>query len=342
MERRAFVAVSLALLAAPLAAEAQPPGKVPRIGYLCALTCIESGQESLLNQESSTTGVTAARFLLLDALSEMGYVEGRNIEIVYRHSDRAAVEPLRLLAGELVRLQVSIIFAAGDTVAQAAKKATQQIPVVVAVSGDPVRLGLVNSLARPGGNVTGVTYLREQLAVKGFQLLREAAPHVSRVAVLLDPTDPVHTSTFKELEVAAQSLGVSLRPIEVLGPTDYQAQFSAMARERIGALVLLASPQHFIHKSRIAYLAVTHRLAAVASFREFAEVGGLIAYGANPRDHIKRAAALIDRILKGARPGDLPMEQPTSFELLINARTAKALDLTIPQSVLLRADEVIQ
>ncbi len=324
--------LTLALLAAPLAAKAQPAGKVPRIGMLCAVTCSGEG-----------TVRPSWRLLLVEALQELGYVDGRNIQLVYRTSAQSELEPLRLLARELVSLEVNMIVVVGDVVAvQAAQDATQSIPIIVAVSGDPVGLGLVHSLARPGGNVTGMTSVREALAVKGFEFLRAMVPGVSRVAVLLDPSDPVHTRTFKALEGAVRSSGIGLLAITVAGPTNYQTQFSTMTKDRIRALVVLSSINHYLHGSRIAYLALTNRIAAVSSFREFAEVGGLVAYGPNWRDFYKRVALFVDRILKGARPSDLPMEQPTTFELVLNLRTAKALGLTIPPAVLARADEVIQ
>jgi putative ABC transport system substrate-binding protein len=317
--RVARLAIILALLATPLSARAQQARNIPRIGYLCIVTCMD---EATLQ----TPSLEYARLLLVEALGEVGYVDGKNVEIVYRTSPQSGGEPLRLVARDLARLPVNVIFVAGDTVAaQAVKEATPEIPIVIAVSGDPVALGLVKSLARPGGNVTGVTYLREELAAKGLELLKGTVPSVTRVAVLRDPTDPVHTRTLSALEVTARSLGVDLRPIDVPAPTNYEAQFAAMATARIGTLVVFASPTHYQHRSRIAYLAVTRRLAAVSSFREFAAAGGLMAYGPNRRDFMKRAATFVARILQGARPSELPVEQPATFELVINARTAKPL-----------------
>jgi ABC-type uncharacterized transport system substrate-binding protein len=337
MTRGLLVAfLPLALLAAPLAAEAQPAAKVPRIGMLCAVTC--SGEGTV-----RPPGAQSWRLLLVEALQEMGYVNGRNIEIVYRTSAQSELEPLRLLARELVSLEVNMIVVVGDMVAvQAAQDATRSVPIIVAVSGDPVGLGLVHSLAHPGGNITGMTSVREALAVKGFEFLRATVPGVSRVAVLLDPSDPVHARAFKALEGAVRSSGIDVLAINVAGPTNYQAQFATMTKDRIRALVVLSSPNHYLNGSRLAYLAVTNRIAAVSSFREFAEVGGLISYGPNWRDFYKRVASFVDRILRGARPSDLPFEEPTTFELVINLRTAKTLGLTIPPTVLVRADEIIQ
>jgi putative ABC transport system substrate-binding protein len=273
----------------------------------------------------------------------LGYVDGRNIKVEYAATDENDPEEIRRHARDLVRRQANVIFVAGDTLtALAARDATSTVPIVIAVSGDPVALGLVNTLARPGGNVTGVTYLREQIAVKGLELLKTTVPHVTRFAVLIDPTDPSHARTLKELAAAAQFLRVFLRPIEARTPTNFQTEFSEMSRDRLGGLVVLAGPNHFLNRSRITHLAVTHRLPAVSSFRPFAEVGGFLTYGPNARELLRRAATFVDRILKGARAGDLPIEQPTTFELIINLGTAKALGLTIPPAVLARADEVIE
>jgi putative tryptophan/tyrosine transport system substrate-binding protein len=327
--------LSLTLLGAPMGVDGQPTLKMPRIGYLCAVTC------------GARPPIAGADPLPIDlfsrALEALGYVDGRNIKIEYFPPEQAEPEQRGRLAEELVRRQVNVIFVAGESAtALAARNATSTIPIVIAVSGDPVGVGLVKSLARPGGNVTGVTYLREQVATKGLELLKEVVPRMSRVAVLVDPTDPAHPRMLKELEARARGLGVRLRPVETRAPTDFQAAFSAMVKDQVGGFVLLAGSNHLFHGSRIAYLALTNRLAAVSSFKEFAEVGGLLTYGPNARELLTRAAAFVDRILKGARPGDLPIEQPTTFELVINLKTAKTLGLTIPPTVLARADKVIQ
>jgi len=331
----ALVALTLSLVAVPRDGKSQPMPNMPRIGYLCAVTCGTAPQRPGRSPLPLD--------LFSQALETLGYVDGRNIKIEYFPPEQAEPEQRGRLASELVRRQVNVIFVAGESeTALAARNATSTIPIVIAVSGDPVGLGLVKSLARPGGNITGVTYLREQVTTKGLELLKEAIPKMSRVAVLVDPTDPAHQRMLKELEARTQSLGVLLRPVEARPPTDFQPAFSAMVKDRVSGLVVLYGSNHYFHSSRIAYLALTNQLAAASSLTLFAEVGGLLTYEPNVRAIQARAAAFVDRILKGAKPADLPIEQPTTFELVINLKTAKALGLTIPPSVLARADEVIQ
>ena len=334
MKRRWFLTGAVCLLGTPHMALAQV--KVPRIGYLCTRTCGETYKQ-IPGADPLPLG------LFTQALEALGYVDGRNIKFEYAAADQSDLEQVRRNVRDLVSRQVNVIFVTGDTAtALAAREVTPTIPIVIAVSGDPVASGLVKSLARPSGNVTGVNYLHEQLAGKSLELLKATVPPVTRFAVLIDPTDPSHARTFKELATVAESLGVFLRPVQARAPTNFQTAFSDMSRDRLGGLVVLAGAHHFIQRSRIAYLAVTHRVPSVSSFRPFAEVGGLLAYGANARELQGRAATFVDRILKGARPGDLPIEQPTTFEFVINLKTAKALGLAIPSSVLARADEVIQ
>ena len=258
---------------------------------------------------------------------------------------RGGVERFPDLAAELVRLKVDLIVAPNVPAARAAKQATNTIPIVVAAMHDPVRDGLVQSLARPGGNITGLTFLGPELVPKLLELLKEAVPRVSRVAALLHLgayAEPTMRDMLKETEVAARALRVQLQLVRVGGANDFDSAFSAMTREHADAFVVLPSPMLFGERGRIVDLAAKHRLPAIYLAREFVELGGLMAYGASIRDLFRRSATQVDKILKGAKPADLPVEQPTKFELVINLKTAKALGLTIPRSLLLRADEVIQ
>ncbi len=323
-----IVTVALGIVLAPLAADAQQPAKVARIGMLW----------------TERPDARALLDVFRQGLREIGYVEGQNIVIEYRSAEGGA-EQFPAVAAELVRLKVDLILAPNTPAARAAKQATSTVPIVAAVMGDPVRDGLVASLARPGGNVTGLTFLGPELVAKRLQLLHEAVPGVSRVAALWHPGaygERTMSGIFKETEVAARALGVQLQLVEVRGSTDFDRAFSAMARERAGALITLPSPMLFVEHRRIVDLAAKSRLPAMYQAREFVDAGGLMAYGANIPDLFRRAATYVDKILKGAKPGDLPVEQPTKFELVINLKTAKALGLTIPQSVLIRADEVIK
>ncbi len=326
-----LVILAIGILVAPLAADAQQAGKVPRIGIL-----------STLSPEFPTTHA------LLDAfrqgLRERGYVEGKNIAIEER-SAQGRFERLPELAAELVRLKVDLIVAAGTPGARAAKQATSTIPIVAPAMGDPVEDGLVQSLARPGGNITGLTFLGPELVAKRLQLLKEAVPRVSRVAALWHPGaygERTSSGMLKETEVAARALGVQLQLLEARSPNDFDGAFAAMTTNSASALIVFPSPMFYGEHRRIVDLAAKHRLPAIYAFREAVDAGGLMAYGANLPDLFRRAATFVDKILKGAKPADLPVEQPTKFELVINIKTAKALGLTIPQSMFIRADEVIQ
>ena len=286
--------------------------------------------------------------MVLDAfrqgLRERGYVEGQNIVIEYRAAD-GKIERFPGLATELIRLKVDLIVAGNTPAARAVQQATTTIPLVVAAMGDPVGDGLVASLARPGGNITGSTFLGPELVPKRLEMLKAALPTVSRVAALWHPgaySGRTMRDMLKETEAAARTLGVQLQLVEVRGPDEFDHAFSTMTRERAGALIVFPSPMLFGERRRIVDLAAKHRLPSMAVAREFVELGGLIAYGASINDLFRRAATYVDKILKGVKPADLPVEQPTKFELVINLKTAKALELTIPQSLLLRADEVIQ
>jgi ABC-type uncharacterized transport system substrate-binding protein len=313
------------LLWMPLAAETQPPpGKTARIGYLGSASGPSPGDEAFRQ-----------------GLRELGYVEGKNIAIDYRWAD---FKPDRAsaLAAELVRLNVDVIVStAGSVSAQAAKKATNTIPIVFE-AGDPVGSGLVTRLDRPGGNLSGVDNFLGELNAKRLELLKEVVPTVSRVAVLAKSTNPATGRRLKALEGAAGALRVKLHVLEAQERQEIDAAFEAMARERAEALLLLSDPMFSSQRQRIVDLAAKHRLPGIFYSRDYAEAGGLLSYNANIADMRRRLATYVDKILKGAKPGDLPIEQPTKFEMVINLKTAKALGLTVPQSILLRADHVIE
>ena len=328
IDRRTFLAgTGAVLLAAPLAADAQQAGKVPRIGFLGS---------------TSPSDMSAHLDAFRQGLRELGWVEGQNIVIDYRYAE-GRFDRLPDLAAELVRLKVDIIVAQGTAAATAAKNATETIPVVMISGGDPVGIGLIASLARPGGNVTGSSFsVGLEIVGKGLELLKETVPKVRRVAILSNPANPAHAVAIRDVKVAAGSLGVQLQLLEARGPNEFDGAFAAMATARVGALFVVADPMFLLHRARLAHLAARNRLPAAYGSGEMVEAGGLMSYGASQRDLHRRAATYVDKILKGAQPGDLPVEQPTTFELVINLKTAKALGLTIPQSLLGRADEVIQ
>jgi putative ABC transport system substrate-binding protein len=323
MKRRTFLAlVPGSLLAAPLAVEARPAGKVPRIGILGS---------------TPTPSWEAFR----QALRELGYVEGRNIVLEHRWLE-GAVDRAPAIASELVNLKVDVIVAVSVPVIRAAQQAISTIPIVMAASFDAVDTGLVASLARPGGNTTGLTLLSTAVVAKRLELLREAVPEVSHLAVLLGPPAPADPLFLREAEVGAQAMRMRLQILRAADPTDVERAFAAMSKGRANALLMSEHPFLFTPRARVAELAAKHRLPTMVSFREFVERGALMSYGANLADLYGRAAAYVDKILKGARPADLPVEQPTKFELVINLKTAKALGLTIPPSLLQRADQVIE
>ena len=272
---------------------------------------------------------------------ELGYVEGQSVLFEDRFAEGQSVR-LPALAAELARLNVDVIVAASPPAIQAAKDATRTIPIVMITGGDPVRSGFVVGLARPGGNITGVMFLTSELAGKQMELLKQVVPSLRNVAILWDPAMPTTTADLTDMRNAARSLGLRLQIVEAHSATDYAGAFAAMAKERAAALVVIGSPTFLADQRRIADLAAKHRLPAMYSFKEHSEIGGLMSYGASQADVVRRAARYVDKILKGARPADLPIEQPTKFELVINLKTAKALGLTIPQSLLLRADRVIE
>ncbi len=325
------ISVALLLLAPAFAAEAQPRTKVARIGFLATASL-----------ESPETRVTLDAFR--QGLRERGYVEGQNIHIEYRAAE-GKIERFPGLATELVRLKVDLIFAPGTSAARAAQQATTTIPIVSSSMADPVGDGLVASLARPGGNITGLTFLGAELVPKRLELLKQALPRISRVAVLWHPGafgERTTSDMLKATENAARTLGVQLHFVEVRGPDELDRAFTTMTRERADALFVFPSPMLFGERRRIVDLAAKHRLPSMSNAKEFVELGGLMAYGASITDLNRRGATYVDKILKGAKPADLPVEQPTQFELLINLKTARALGLAISQSVLGRADQVIE
>ena len=317
-------AVALGLLAVPLATDAQQAGKLYRIGYL------ETGAVRQLPWEA-----------FRERLRELGYVEGQTVAFEVRWVD-GRLDRLPTLAAELVRLKVDVVVTAGSPAARAAKNATTSIPIVMATGGDPVGLGLVATLARPGGNVTGLTTLSRELSGKRLEMLREALPRVTRMGMLWHRTSDIDALTRRETEEAAQTLGIQLRAQGVDGPDDFDRALSAIVADRAGAALVATSPMFFGHRRRLAELALKHRLPTIFAFREYAEAGGLMAYGPSYTELFQRAAAYVDKILKGARPADLPVEQPTKFELSINLKTAKALGLKLPPAVLARAAEIIE
>jgi putative ABC transport system substrate-binding protein len=276
-----------------------------------------------------------------DGLRQLGYIEGQNITFVIRSPEEGG-KPLADLAAELVSLNVNVIVTAGPPATRAAKNATGTIPIVMATMGDPVESGFVASLARPGGNVTGLSLMAPELAGKRLQLLKEVVPRASRVAMLSNPTNPGSALTVRETEAAARVLGVQLQPLEMRAPEEIDRAFEAAIRGRASALIVVDNPLVLSHRARIVALAAKSRLPAIYGFREVVEAGGLMSYAADLSDLLRRAATYVDKILKGAKPADLPVEQPTKFEFVINLKTAKALGLTIPQAILFRADQVIQ
>jgi len=322
--RRIGLAVVLSLAVAPLAAEAQPQsGKVWRVGYLAV---------------SSAELDNSLRAAFQRELRDLGYVEGQNVVIEWRHAD-GRFERVPQLAAELVRLNVDVIVTYGGT--RVVKEATSTIPIVMAVSADPVGEGLVASLARPGGNVTGLADTHADLAPKRLEFLKQLVPAASRVAILFNPASDTALQ-LKNVQSAASALGVTGLPFDARGPEDLDRAFVLMRRGRAEALLLIPEPAVITFRSRIPELAVKHRLPAIGTVRAFAEHGLLMSYGTSFLDLWRRAATYVDKILKGAKPADLPVEQPTKFELVINLKTAKALGLTIPQTLLLRADQLIQ
>jgi putative ABC transport system substrate-binding protein len=317
----------LTLLAGARLADAQSAGDVRRIGYLSNTTL--AGNPILLEA-------------FVEGLRDRGWIEGRNVAIEYRWAEGKS-DRLPGLAEELVRLKVDVIVTLGTPPSVAAKKATQAIPIVIVSAADPVRLGLVASLARPGGNVTGTSFdVGLEVFGKQLELFKEALPKLRRVAILSNAGNPAQEIAVGNVKVAAQSLRLQLQHLPVHRPTEFDGAFGAMRNKHADGLLVLADAFFNLHRARLADLAAENRLPSMFGFREFVDAGGLMSYGPSVSDIARRAAGFVDRILKGARPADLPVEQPTRFELVINLRTAKALGLSVPQPLLLRADHVVE
>jgi putative tryptophan/tyrosine transport system substrate-binding protein len=300
---------------------AQQPKKMPRIGFLSAAPSIDRA--------------------FFDGLRELGYIDKKTIFIEHRSAD-GKLEQLPELAAELVGLKVDIIVTQGTPADQAAKKATSTIPIVMATSGDALGSGLVASLARPGGNVTGLSFLGPDVIAKRLELFKEAVPKISRVAHVANPAIVTEMIALKNLQSAAPSLGVMVQLVEIRGPEDFAAVFATVVRDRLDAAMIPPNSSYIPHREKIVALAAKHRLPVMYGWKEFPEAGGLMSYGVTLADLFRRAATYVDKILKGAKPADLPVEQPTKFEFVINLKAAKQIGLTIPPNVLARADKVIK
>ncbi len=325
-KKLSVLAVAFAILAFTQPAYAQQAGKVPQIGYLDA---------------NPLSKGAARREAFRQGLRELGYVEGKNIIIQWRSAEGKRGR-LPALAAELVRLKVNVILSVGASTTRAAKKATSKIPIVIAQHSDPVGSGFVASLARPGGNVTGLSTLAPEVSAKQMQLLKEIIPKLSRVAVLGTSTRPGNAQALREIERAAQALKVKLQYLDILDPKGIEMAFGAARKGRADAVFVLAGRILIGHKRKIVKLALKSRLPAIYPFPVYVEAGGLMSYGVRRSDLFRRAATYVDKILKGAKPADLPVERPTKFDLVINLKTAKALGISFPPSILLQADKVIE
>jgi len=332
VKRREFITLlGGAALGWPLAARAQKAAKVPRIGYIMT---------GSLEMPEGRALVDALR----QGLRDRGYVERQTIVIEYRSAD-GKIERFPQLANELASLKLDLIIAGNTPAARSVQHATSSVPIVVPIMGDPVEDGLVASLARPGGNITGLTFLGPELVTKRLGLLKQALPNASRVAVLWHPGaygERTIRDILQTTHAAARTLAIELQLVEVRGADEFDRAFGAMVGNRADALIVFPSPMLFLERKRIVDLATEHRLPSIAQAREFAELGGLMAYGASIADLQRRSATYVDKILKGASPAELPVEQPTKFEFVINLKTAKALGLTVPQTLQAAADEVIE
>jgi putative ABC transport system substrate-binding protein len=309
----------------PLTARAQQSANVPRIGFL------------VFGPVSAYTGRVEA---LRAGLRQLGYVEGKNIVIEFRWAEM--VDQLPELAAELVRMNADVIFAMSSTEVEPTRRATKTIPIVFATHADPVGLGHVASLARPGGNITGLTIILTDLVAKQLEILKGAVPQATRIGVLFSPTAPSHRPAVQAVETAGERLGVQLVMLPVRTVEDFEGAFSTMSREHVGGFLVLASPLFSLDRARLADLALKHRLPGMFGNKENVEAGALMSYAADFNDMVQRAATYVDKILKGAKPADLPVEQASKFELVINLKTAKAIGLTFSESFLLRADKVIE
>jgi putative ABC transport system substrate-binding protein len=326
MRRRQFIGALGIAATLAIAASAQQRAKPYIVAFLTA---------------GASAAGTPALPAFVEAFRQLGWVEGRNIIFEYRYAENR-VDRLPDLAAELARLKVDVIVAAGTLAPLAAKRATTTIPIVMTSAGDPLGSGLVASLARPGGNVTGLSLMVPDLAGKRLEMLKDLLPRMTRVAVLWDAANPYPAQVFKETQAAARILGLEVQSLEVRGPDDFDGVFAALRTKNPDALVTVEDPLTVAHRKQIADFAAENRLPAIHGLREFVEAGGLIAYGASISDLYRRAAAYVDKILRGTSPADLPVEQPTKFELVINMKTAETLGLPVPPSILARADEVIE
>jgi ABC-type uncharacterized transport system substrate-binding protein len=326
MRRREFITLlGGSAVAWPMAARAQQPAKIARIGYLGL----------------GPASVWSSRVEALRAgLRDLGWVEGKNIVIEFRWADK--VDELPALAAELVRMNVDVIFASSSTLVEPARLATQTIPIVFSNHADPVGIGHVASLARPGGNVTGLSMMLTDLAVKELEILTEAVPQAKRIGVVWNPTTPSHAPAMRAIDDASEKLRVRLLPLPAPSANDFDGAFAAMVQERADAFLVVPSPLSTSYRSALAELALKHRLPAMYGHRDYVEAGGLMSYGADIDDLNRRTALYIDKILKGAKPADLPVEQASKYQLAINLKIAKALGLEIPPTLLARADEVIE
>ena len=307
-------------------AQAQQAAKIPHVGYLAA---------------TKAAAIAARTDAFRQGLRELGYVDGKNIVVEYRYADGNAARE-RELAADLVRQKVDIIVTTGPTVTRTVKYATATIPIIFAQDGDPVASGFVASLARPGGNITGLSNLSPELSGKRLELLKEIVPKLSRVAAIGGSNEPNNAQILKELGLAAASMKLRLQTLDVRGPADIEPAFQAAAKERADGAVFLGSVVFGAHRKQIVELAVKHRLPATYTRQEFVEEGGLMTYGPNINDLFRRAATYVDKILKGRKPADLPVEQPIKFEFIVNLQAAQQIGLTIPPKMLLRADRVIR
>ncbi|MBI3373142.1 MAG: ABC transporter substrate-binding protein [Betaproteobacteria bacterium] len=327
--RRLLIALAAGALAVPFVSLAQQQGKIRRIGFLA------------VRSRSTPSNRDPYYDAFAQAIRELGYVEGKNLVIEWRFAD-GKYERLPALAVELVQLNVEVIVSHSDTAVEALQRATSTIPIVTAAVADPVGSGIAVSLARPGGNITGLSNMMIDLSAKYIELLKLMMPRLSRAAVLVNPRAPAHYVILKGIQAAAQQLGIKLLPVDARTPEEVERGFAAMRRERADGVIILGSPFFFGQRRQITELAARIRLPSMFTNREEVQAGGLMSYGQNLADYFRRAASYVDKILKGAKPGDLPIEQPTRIHLAINRKTAKALGITIPQELLFRADEVIE
>jgi putative ABC transport system substrate-binding protein len=326
--RKLLIALGASALTAPLSSFAQQQGKVWRVGFLS-----QRGRPDSLDSENPGAFRRGMR--------ERGYVEGKNLVIEWRFAEDK-IERLPSLAAELVQLKVDVIVTAGTPAIRAAQKATTTIPIVMGNAGDPVGSGFIASLARPGGNITGLSNVAVDISPKLLEMLLSMAPKLSRVALLVNPDNSANVTTVKNVQVAAQRVGAKVLPVQARTPQEIENAFSTMTREHAGAVIVPGDTLFNTYQRKIAELAAKNRLLSISGYWQYAEAGGLMNYAQNMPDQLRRAATYVDKILKGAKPGDLPVEQPMKLELVINRKTAKALGLTIPQALLISADRVIE